>query len=341
MSSRALDKIEEINHSFSNTPLVTIIVSINGAVKRIYGKYEAVGFTGSGKDRMARFIVGNAYKEGTIKQGDYIVETSSGNAGIALAALGATIGNPVKIFIPDWMSKERYKTLELYGAEVVCVSDAEGGFVGCLEKTQKLGKQNGYFTTNQFGNKLNIDAQFSTTMTEFFKLLEKKEVEPSCFVAGYGTGGIIMAASKMVKRLNINCTVHPLEPDTMPLLSQNRKFKIEGEMHKIEGIVDDFVPDILKIKDLNEPVVINENDVMQIAQKINRYGLSFGISSGANLLGCIAQMVKDNTNTAATVFCDGCNKYYSTDLFNTLSKNKESEMVSKIEVLDIKVSKDT
>ena len=337
MSLSVLKKISDIENQFKNTPILKVEIEINGKIKRIYGKYEGVSFTGSAKDRMARYVIGESYKSGKIKKGDTIVETSSGNAGIALSALGAALGNPVTVFIPDWLSPERYKMLNSYGAKIFTVTNEEGGFSECIKRSKELSSKDGYFATNQFENELNVEGQFKTTITELFTTLERIGVQPSCFVAGYGTGGMVLAAGRMVEKLNLNCSVHPLEPSSMPLLSTNRKFKDISESHKIEGIVDDFIPKLMYGKSF-DPVIVDQDDSIKIAQQINKKGFSFGISSGANLMGCIERMESMNTDIAATVFCDSANKYYSTELFDQdFGKQDGGPIFSKVKIKDIEV----
>ncbi|MDA7845374.1 pyridoxal-phosphate dependent enzyme [Rickettsiales bacterium] len=333
-SDRLISKIQQVDFAFKNTPVVKIDIIFRGRLISVYGKYEAKGFSGSCKDRMARFLISDGIKNGDLHEGDTVIDTTSGNAGIAIASLCSLIGINVKVFIPDWVSRERFAALSLRNAEFVKISNDEGGFIECRKRVFALSKKEGYYSVNQFGNPRNAIAHKETTMTELFSTLDLIGVSPEVFVAGYGTGGTVMGACLLVNESKLPCSVHPLEPKQMPLISTGIEIKKPEMLHKLDGIVDDFVPEIIDMNKLDTPVVIDEDDAIYLARMINNIGLSFGISSGANLLGCIKQAYESGKSVAATVFCDDSSKYYSSDLYKPLEA-KEGFLSNDIKVVDI------
>ena len=176
-----------------NTPTVRLACEINSTNVDILAKYEAWNFTGSIKDRMAFEIIANAYKIGSLKAGDTIVEATSGNTGIALAAMGAYLGHPVEIYMPSWLSEERKQLLRFYGAKLFEITEKQGGFSKCIELADKKSKKNSYFGPKQFNNTWNTMAHVKTTAPELEKALKHNKMgDLDAFVTGMGTGGTIM-----------------------------------------------------------------------------------------------------------------------------------------------------
>ena len=236
-----------MNIRIGNTPMIRIKYRYNGKENYIYSKLESYNLTGSIKDRVAYYIIKEAYKKGEIKKGQKIVEATSGNTGIALAALGSTFGNPVRIYMPDWVSIERQKLMEMYNAEVILISKEDGGFEKAIQEAKEYARTNNAFLSNQFENKDNILAHYETTGKE---IVEKLDDEIGGFVSGIGTGGTLMGVAKRLKEANYKVKIYALEPDKMPILSQN---KIIGP-HEIEGIGDEFVPELVE-KNLIDKVI--------------------------------------------------------------------------------------
>jgi len=315
-----------MNIKIGNTPLIRIKYKYNGKEDYIYTKLESYNITGSIKDRVAYYIINQAYKNGKLKKGMEIVEATSGNTGISLAAIGALFGNPVHIFMPDWVSKERLNLMKMYGAEVTLISKAEGGFKKALEEAEKYSKDRNAFLSNQFENEHNLLAHYETTGKE---IADKLGSNIEGFVSGIGTGGTLMGVAKKLKEYNKDVKVYALEPDKMPLLSQN---KILGD-HKIEGIGDDFIPKIVEKDKIDKIILVNDDDAINMSRKIAmNLGIGVGISSGANMIASVLAK-EDNKGNIVTVFTDDNKKYISTDLSKPIDNNEEY-ISNKIELIN-------
>ena len=234
-----------------NTPLLAIDYVIRGRNRTVYAKSEQVNFTGSIKDRMALHILRQAYARGSIRPGDTIVEATSGNTGISFAALGRALGHPVKIFMPNWMSRERMDLIHSLGASIVPVTKAQGGFLGSIRMAEELAaQQSDIFLPRQFSNTANVEAHETTTGPEVYWQLKSENLTADAFVAGVGTGGTVMGVGRFLRKMWPDTKIYPMEPAESPTLSTGCKV---GH-HRIQGISDEFVPPILSLQDL-EPVV--------------------------------------------------------------------------------------
>ena len=304
----------EKNDVIGNTPMIKIEYKYKGEENYVFAKLEYFNLTGSIKDRVAYYIIKNAKERGELKEKMPIVEATSGNTGISLAALGAYYKHPVYIFMPDWASVERVKLMKSYGAEVILISREEGGFVKCVSEAKKMAKEMNGFLANQFANKDNYLAHYETTGEE---IINQMTEDISGFVSGVGTGGTLMGTGERLKKNFPNMLITAIEPDKMPMISGG---KIQGQ-HKIEGIGDDFVPDLVEKNKIDRIFLINDNDAINMSRKLAReLGLGVGISSGANLIGSVllADEIKGNV---VTVFADDSKKYLSTDLFKEMDLN--------------------
>jgi cysteine synthase A len=309
-----------ISHLVGNTPLLAIDCSFNGGRRTIYAKAEHLNLTGSIKDRMALHILRSAYLRGALKPNGPIIEVSSGNTGIAFAAMGRALGHPVTIFMADWMSQERVALIGSYGAEVVLISRQEGGFLGGIRMAEDLAARlPGAFLPHQFSNDDNCDAHASTTGPEIWWQLRSCGRAPDAFVAGVGTGGTVMGVGRYLRSKQPNVAMHPLEPANSPTLSTGCKV---GK-HRIEGISDGFIPAIVDLAFLDEVVSIEDGDAILMAQKLaSEIGLGVGISSGANFLGALLIQEKYGKRAiVVTVFPDDNKKYVSTDLLRREAAN--------------------
>ena len=296
-----------------HTPLIEIIFRYKSEVRRLYAKYESFNMTGSIKDRMALHVLRESYNQGLLKEGDEIVEATSGNTGISIAAIGRALGHPIKIYMPDWMSEERKSIIRGFGAEIRLVSKEEGGFLGSIQMAKDYAAtKNNVFLPSQFDNPLNIDAHYKTTGPEIWDRMQLHNMTVDAFVAGVGTGGTVMGTGKYLKERNPKVKAHPLEPSNSPTLSTGHKV---GK-HRIQGISDEFIPSIVNLDVLDEIVQVDDGDAIIMAQKFARnLGLGLGISSGANFLGAIIAQNKISPEaTVVTVFSDSNKKYLSTDL---------------------------
>lgn len=314
MSNKILKKFEEISAMINNTPMLEISLRYKGIDRKVYAKAEYYNFTGSIKDRIAYHILKNSYESGFIKKCDQIAEASSGNTGIAFCAIGTYLGNPVHIFMPDWMSEERVKLIESFGATIHLVSKEDGGFKGSIELADKFGAENFAFLPHQFSNSLNVDAHYNTTGQEILKQIVTFGKKPEGIVTGVGTGGTIMGIKKAFHEIYPECKVFPLEPSKSPAMSSAGK--ISGS-HNIDGIGDGMIPEIVKLNQLNDIILVDDCDAINMARKLAlKLGIGVGISSGANFIGAIKaqNILKNKDAVIVTVFADDNKKYLTTEL---------------------------
>jgi cysteine synthase A len=307
------NRIRGLRHMVGNSALLTIDCSFRGRKRTIYAKAENLNLTGSIKDRMALHILMRAYEREFLRPGATIAEATSGNTGISIAAIGRAMGHPVRIFMPDWMSRERMDLIRSLGAEIQLVSREEGGFLGAIERAETFAASTpGVFLPRQFSNEDNVAAHAETTGPEIWWQLRYHGLEPDAFIAGVGTGGTVMGVGRFLRRMKPDVHVHPLEPANSPTLSTGCKV---GK-HRIQGVSDEFVPPIVDLEFLDRVIAVDDGDSILMAQRLAReLGIGVGISSGANFLGALA--LADDYGADAvvvTVFPDDNKKYLSTDL---------------------------
>jgi cysteine synthase A len=307
------DPLPHLRHVIGNTPLYEIRCTFRGEPRVIYAKAESFNFTGSIKDRMAYHIVQQARAAGRLRPGDTIAEATSGNTGIAFAAIGRALGHPVRIFMPDWMSHERMDLIRSLGATIHPVSRAEGGFLGSIRLTEELAaREPNVFLPCQFSNEANARAHEETTGPEIWWQLRFLSRTPDAFVAGVGTGGTVMGVGRFLRSQHPGVRIHPLEPAESPTLTTGHKVGT----HRIQGISDEFIPALVKLEELDPVVTVHDGDSILMAQRLAaQLGIAVGISSGANFLGAL--MVQSDLGrdaVVATVFSDSNKKYLSTDL---------------------------
>jgi cysteine synthase len=296
-----------------NTPLFAIEYLYRGRRRAIYAKCEYLNLTGSIKNRMALHILRRAYESGELLPGDRIAEATSGNTGISFAALGRAVGHPVTIFMPDWMSAERQQLIGSYGAEIVPVSQAQGGFLGSIRMAEQMAAREPHiFLPRQFSNQANSEAHAHTTGREILLQLEEAGLEPHAFVAGVGTGGTVMGVGRCLRERNPAVRIHPVEPAESPTLSSGHKM---GK-HRIQGISDEFIPAIVDLSQLDPVIAVSDGDSILMAQKLAaQLGLGVGISSGCNFLAAVCvQEALGGDAVVVTVFADDNKKYLTTDL---------------------------
>lgn len=323
-----------LSQLIGNTPLAVIEYRYNGKPRTIYAKLEQYNFTGSIKDRMALNILRNAYRNKQIKPGDVIVEATSGNAGISLAGLGRALGHDIVIYMPDWLSLERVNLIRSFGAEVKLISREAGGFQTCITKAQEDAKHGGVFLSRQFENEDNVEAHFLSTGPEIFIQMQSLGIIPDAFVAGVGTGGTVMGCGKFLRHVYPKITIHPLEPSNSPTLTTGYKV---GK-HRLQGISDEFIPNIVNLTQLDSIVDVDDGDSIIITQQLSRIlGLSVGLSSGANFLGAVKlQNTLGDNSAVVTVFADCNKKYFSTD-YSSEEPIKAGFLSPNIELLDFAV----
>lgn len=303
-------RLETLKRLTGRTPLLEIQARFRGCDLRVFAKYEAPNFTGSIKDRMALWILEHAYRTGAIEPGDVIAEATSGNTGISFAAMGRALGHEVRIYMPDWMSRERVLVIQSLGAAVIPVSHEQGGFLGSIQMADEYAAQAGHvFRPRQFDSAANVEAHYETTGPE---LLAQLPASPTAFVAGVGTGGTVMGVARCLRERSPAARVHPLEPANSPTLRTGTKVG----RHRIQGISDEFVPSIVKLDELDRIVDVWDGDAICMAQRLaSELGVAVGISSGANFVGALEIAHEQGSDAiVATVFSDDNKKYLSTDL---------------------------
>ena len=306
-------RLRGLKRLIGNTPLLAVSFRYRGSERVICAKAENLNMTGSIKDRMALHILRRAHEQGFLKPGGLIAEATSGNTGISFAAIGAALGHPVAIFMPDWMSRERIDLIRSLGAQINLVSKEAGGFLGSIERAEKLAADHpNSLLTRQFSNEDNISAHYDTTGPEIWWQLRFQNLRPDAFVAGVGTGGTIMGVGRYLRERNPEVKLYPLEPANSPTLSTGHKV---GK-HRIQGISDEFIPPIMDLGYLDSVVSVDDGDAILMSQLLARkLGIAVGISSGANFLGALKVQNELGENAVvATVFPDDNKKYLSTDL---------------------------
>ena len=310
-----------------NTPMIKIDYEYEGKKGSIYTKLEYYNYSGSIKDRIALYIIEKERENGNLADGQAIVEVTSGNTGISFSAIGALYGHDVHIFMPDWVSLERRKLIEMYGAHVHLVSKEEGGFNKALELAEEFADKNNAFRPLQFDNELNPEAQYKTTGQEIIDAVP----DVNAFVSGIGTGGTLIGIGQRLKDNNPDSKICALEPSTLSIL----KMGMEEGSHLIEGIGDDFIPGIVNQDLIDDIVLIHDCDAINMSKKIAKeFGLGIGISSGANFLASV--LMDSDEYKIATVFPDDNKKYITTKLSEPLDDN--SELISnKIRLIGFEV----
>lgn len=295
-----------------NTPLVEVghIEEKFGLKAGVLVKLEYFNATGSVKDRVAKAMIEDAEKKGILKPGATIIEPTSGNTGIGLAAIATAKGYRTIIVLPETMSVERRNIIKAYGAEIV-LTPGYKGMTGAIAKAEELKKEiEGSMIAGQFVNPANPEAHRRTTGPEIWN---DTDGEVDAFVAGVGTGGTITGVGEYLKSKNDKIEIIAVEPATSPVLSQGKPGP-----HKIQGIGAGFVPEILNTKIYDSVVPVDNDDAFEYARLISHTeGILVGISAGAALYAAIewAKKPENEGKTIVALLPDSGDRYYSTSLF--------------------------
>lgn len=303
---------QSITELIGNTPLLELVnfEKANNLNAKIVAKLEYFNPAGSVKDRVANAMIADAEAKGVLKPGATIIEPTSGNTGIGLAAVGTAKGYHVILTMPETMSIERRKLVAAYGAEVVLTSGS-AGMKGAIAKAEELEKSiENAVILGQFVNPANPKVHYDTTGPEIW---EQSEGKVDIFVAGVGTGGTVSGTGEYLKAQNPNVKVVAVEPATSPVLSEGK-----AGPHKIQGIGAGFVPDTLDTKVYDEVFPVPNEAAFEVGREIaRREGILVGISSGAAVYAA-AELAKRPENAGKTIVAllpDTGERYLSTALF--------------------------
>ena len=318
---------QNILEAIALTPLVRLNRVTNAIKADILVKLEWYSPTGSIKDRIYYRMITEAIRNRTLKPGMEILETSTGNAGIACAFVGSLLGYPVTIILPDGMSIERTKIIEAYGARIIYTPGAESDVDLCLQKQEEIIKENPgkYWVPSQYTSQDNILAHYLTTGPEIW---EQTEGEVDAFVATQGTGGTITGVGKYLRGRNPKILLFAGEPTEAPMLARRK-----WGSHRIEGIGDGFVPRNLDVSLLNGIFLATSKEAIEMAKSLSlEEGLFCGISSGANVVGAIKLAKRHpELQVIVTMLNDTGQRYFSTPLCGV---EKRSEIPEREHPLD-------
>lgn len=306
---RTFDKITDL---IGGTPILKLnnYIALNELPANIYAKLEYFNPAGSVKDRIAKAMIDDAEAKGALKPGAVIIEPTSGNTGIGLAAVAASKGYRIILTMPETMSVERRNLLKAYGAELV-LTDGAKGMKGAIAKAEEIAQQiEGGFIPSQFTNSANPTAHFNTTGPEIW---EDTDGKVDIFVAGVGTGGTVSGVGKYLKSKNPNVKVVAVEPAGSPVLSKG----VAGP-HKIQGIGAGFVPETLDTKIYDEIIAVENEDAFATGRTLARKeGLLVGISSGAAVYAAtqLAKRPENKGKNIVVLLPDTGDRYLSTPMF--------------------------
>ena len=301
-----------IEEMIGKTPLlrVTKLEEELGLRAKLLVKIESANPTGSAKDRAALYMIDEAEKAGILKPGATIIEPTSGNTGIGLAAIGVARGYTVVIVMPDAMSEERKRLIRAYGAVLVQTYGASG-MAGSVKKARELAEEiPGSFIPDQFANAANAKAHYETTGPEIY---EDTDGEVDLFVAGVGTGGTITGVGRYLKEKKPSVRIVAVEPADSPLLSGG-----EAGSHGIQGIGANFIPDLLDREVYDEIMAVTTESSYEAARILAaREGVLAGVSSGAALHAAIelAKRPENEGKTIVALLPDTGSRYFSTSMF--------------------------
>lgn len=309
---------DDIAAAVGYTPLVRIN-RLNSGKAEVLAKLESKNPCGSVKDRIAKYMIEEAEEKGLIKPDTVIIEPTSGNTGIGLAFICAAKGIPLILAMPESMSVERRKLLQIFGARIV-LTPAERGMKGAVEKANELVAENpNAIMLQQFTNPANPKAHRETTAKEIWIDTDGKV---DILVSAVGTGGTLTGCGEVLRGKNPELKIIAVEPKDSPVLSGGKPGP-----HKIQGIGAGFVPDVLRTDLIDEVIQISNEDAMETARRLAaREGILSGISGGANVWAAlqVARRPENEGKTIVTFVCDTGERYISTELFGNLPEPEKS-----------------
>ena len=298
---------ESIAETVGKTPLVKLSRFFSQG--NLIAKLESFNPAGSAKDRVAAEMIEDAEKRGILKSGSVIIEPTSGNTGIGLAAVGASKGYKVILTMPDTMSIERRRLLAAYGAEIV-LTDGKLGMAGAIAEAERIAAEyENSFIAGQFDNPSNPDAHYKTTGPEIW---EDTDGKVDIFVAGIGTGGTLSGTGKYLKEKNPDIKIVGIEPSSSPLITEGK-----SGPHGLQGIGANFVPKNYDASICDEVVTVSEDDAFATARELSRKeGILSGISSGAALFAASRIAAENPDKTVVVLLPDSGERYLSTPMFS-------------------------
>lgn len=302
--------VQSVTELVGNTPLLKLNKMVPEGAADVYVKLESMNVGGSIKDRIALNMIEEAEKAGELKEGDTIVEATSGNTGVGLAMVAAAKGYKAVFIMPDTLSKERRALMKAYGADLE-LTPGENGMPGSIERALELAEQDNFFMPSQFKNPANPSAHIKTTGPEIIEAFDGKT--PDAFVAGVGTGGTVTGVGKVLKLQNPSTQIIAVEPEESAILSGKEKGK-----HKIQGIGAGFIPDILEQDVYDEVLTVSSEEAIETTRRVAcEEGLLLGVSGGANITAAIRVAQKlGKGKRVVTIGCDTGERYLSTPIFS-------------------------
>ena len=295
--------INSVLEAVGGTPLIRLKKMSSG---NVFVKADFLNPGGSVKDRVAKYIIESAERQGKLKPGMTIIEATSGNTGIGLTLVGIQKGYGVVCVMPENMSEERKKIIQAFGGEIM-FSPAEESLSGCLKQIQEItqGEPEKYFVANQFGNPHNPEIHYQQTGPEIWRDMEG---EINIFVAGVGSGGTLQGIGKFLKEKKPSVKIVAVEPKNSAALLGR-----EPGLHQIQGIGDGFVPDVLDVNLVDMVFTVSDEEAIETTRRLSREeGLLVGTSSGANLFAALH--MDNGRNRVVTILPDRAERYFSTAL---------------------------
>jgi cysteine synthase A len=301
---------DNVLETIGSTPMIRLRKVAAGVKPEILVKVESANPTCSIKDRIALYMIEEAEREGKLKPGSVIVEPTTGNTGIALSLVAAVKGYQMIVIMPEFVSQERTHICEAFGAKVIR-TPKEAGVMGVIQKARQVLDENpNAFMPNQFSNTANPKAHRETTGRE---IMEQTDRNFDVFVAAAGTGGTLTGVASLLREEMPDVKIVVVEPAGSAILSGGKP-----GLHKIEGIGEGFVPDVLDTNLYDEVIAVSDEDAIKTSRKIAREeGILAGISSGANVFACLKIAEKMDKGRIVTLIPDCALRYISTDLFKS------------------------